>query len=119
MILMMMLSHLAPYPPSVYNMTMHLQNIYPMIDLAFASPLKEVDNYNIYGPIGFNASEIIGENSTNAIFPAFNYSLTGVDQPENKEVTTNSSFLPVPDLAFETGIQSQQTSTAKDANEMT
>jgi hypothetical protein len=119
MVLMMMLPLLALSPLKVDYIAIHLQNIHPMIDLVFASPLMGEDNYSINGPIGFNAGGVAGENSTDAIYPAFNFSLTEVDQHENKDLTANSSFLPVPDLVFETGIQSKQASTANDVSEIT
>jgi hypothetical protein len=117
--LLVMLPPLALSPPKVYYMTLHQPNIYPMNGLVSASPLEEHDNYGINGPIGFNATGIIGENSIDAIYPAFSYNLSKIEQFENKNLTTNSSFLPVPDLVSETRTPSQEASTAEDASEIT
>jgi hypothetical protein len=119
MVVIMVLPLLALPSPKVYYIAMHQQNSYPMIDFVFASPLEEHANYSFNGPIVFNASGIIGENSSDAIYPAFNYSHTEINQAENEDLPTNSSFLPVPDLISESGKQAQQASTAEDASEMT
>jgi len=100
-------------------MAMHEPITNPIDGIVLASPLEEHDNYSINGPSGFNANGIIGANSSDAIYPAFNYSLTEIGQPENKDLTINSSFLPVPDLMSETGTPSQEDSNAQNASETT
>jgi hypothetical protein len=119
MILTIVLPLLASPPLNVFQLTTHQPKIYLMNGFVSASSLEEHANHSIDGPIVFNASGIIGESSTNAIYPAFNYSLTEINQPENKDLTTNSSFLPIPDLGSETGTPSHEASTAEVASEMT
>lgn len=119
MVLTVVLTPLALAPPKVYYLTLHQPNIYPMNGLVSASPLEEHDNYGINGPKGFNANGITGGNSTEAIYPAFNYNLSEIEQPENRNLTTDSSFLPVPDLVSEARTPPQEASTAEDASEIT
>jgi len=120
MVLMTMLPLLVLYSPDVFRMTTdlpynHLVNSFASI----AAQLEEHDNYSIDGPIVFNASGIIGENSADAIYPAFKYSLSEIDHPEVKDLTSNSSFLPVPNLGSEIATPPKEASTAEDASEMT
>jgi hypothetical protein len=113
MVVIMIVSLLALISPKVSHIPMHQQNNYPMIDVAFASPLQESANSSLNGLIGFNSSGIIEKNSSDAIYPAFNYSLTEIEQAKIKDLTTtNSSFLPVPDLISESGLQAHQAPTA-------
>ena len=120
MVVIMIVSLLALISPKVSHIPMHQQNNYPMIDVAFASPLQESDNTSLNGLIGFNASGIIEKNSSDAIYPAFNYSLTEIEQAKIKDLTTtNSSFLPVPDLISESGLQAHQAPTAAEGDELT
>ena len=117
MILMIMIPLLALPPARVYHITMHEPG--PLNNNVLASPVKEHDSYGSAGSFGFGADGIIGENTSDAIYPAFNFSLTETDRPQNKDLTSNSSFLPVPDLITETGTPAQGASTAEDASEMT
>jgi hypothetical protein len=120
MVVIMIVSLLALFSPKVSHIPMHQQNNYPMIDVTFASSLQESDNSSLNGLIGFNASGIIGTKSSDAIYPAFNYSLTEIEQAKSKDLTsTNSSFLPVPDLISESGLQAHQTPTAAEDGELT
>ncbi len=120
MIVIMTVSLLALISPKVYHTTMHQQDNYSMIEVAFASQLQESENYSFNGSIGFNASGIIGKNSSDAIYPAFNFSLTEIEQAKNKDMaTTNSSFLPVPDLISESRPQAHQAPTAEEGSELT
>jgi hypothetical protein len=121
MVVIMIVSLLALFSPKVSHIPMHQQNNYPTIDVAFASSLQESDNSSLNGLIGFNASGIIGKNSSDAIYPAFNYSLTEIEQAKSKDLTTttNSSFLPVPDLISESGLQAHQAPTAAEGGELT
>ena len=91
----------------------------PLNNNVLASPVKDHDSNSVAGSFGFDADGIIGENTSDAIYPAFNFSLTETAQPQNKDLTINSSFLPVPDLMSETGTPAQEASTAEDASEMT
>jgi hypothetical protein len=119
MILMIMIPLLALPPARVYHITMHEPGSSPLNSNVLASPVKEHDSYSNAGSFGFDADGIIGENTSDAIYPAFNFSLTETDRPQNKDLTINSSFLPVPDLMTETGTPAQGASTAEDASEMT
>ena len=119
MILMIMIPLLAFPPARVYHITMHEPGSSPLDSNVLASPVKELDNYSIVGSFGFGANGIIGGNTSDAIYPAFNFSLTETDQPQNKDLAINSTFLPVPDLMSETGTPAQGASTAEDASEMT
>lgn len=119
MILMIMIPLLALPPARVYHITMHEPESIPLNSIVLASPVKEDDNYSIAGSFGFDTDGITGDNSSDVIYPAFNFSLTETDQPLNKDLTINSSFLPVPDLMSETGTAAQGGSTAEDASEMT
>jgi hypothetical protein len=101
------------------HITMHEPEISPLNSNVLASPIKEYDSDSVAGSFGFDADGIIGENTSDAIYPAFNFSLTETEQPQNKDLTINSSFLPVPDLMSETGTPAQEASTAEDASEMT
>jgi hypothetical protein len=98
---------------------MHEPGSSPLNSNVLASPVKEHDSYSNAGSFGFDGDGIIGENTSDAIYPAFNFSLTETDRPQNKDLTINSSFLPVPDLMSETGTPAQGASTAEDASEMT
>jgi hypothetical protein len=119
MVLMIMIPLLALPPARVYHITMHEPGSSPLNSNVLASPVKEHDSYSNAGSFGFDADGIIGENTSDAIYPAFNFSLTETDRPQNKDLTINSSFLPVPDLMTETGTPAQGASTAEDASEMT
>jgi hypothetical protein len=120
MVVIMIVSLLALISPKASHIPMHQQNNYPMIDVAFASPLQESDNSSLNGLIGFNPSGIIGKNSSDAIYPAFNYSLTEFEQAKSKDLTTtNSSFLPVPDLISESELQAHQAPTELEGGELT
>lgn len=119
MILMIMIPLLALPPARVYHITMHEPESSPLNSNVLASPVKEHDSDSVAGSFGFDADGIIGENTSDAIYPAFNFSLTETAQPQNKDLTINSSFLPVPDLMSETGTPAQEASTAEDASEMT
>lgn len=119
MILMIMIPLLAIPPARVYHITMHEPDSSPLNNNVFASPVKDHDSNSVAGSFGFDADGIIGENTSDAIYPAFNFSLTETAQPQNKDLTINSSFLPVPDLMSETGTPAQEASTAEDASEMT
>ncbi|MGH9983916.1 MAG: hypothetical protein ACRD8W_08165, partial [Nitrososphaeraceae archaeon] len=119
MILMIMIPLLALPPARVYHITMHEPGSSPLNSNVLASPVKELDSYSNAGSFGFDADGIIGENTSDAIYPAFNFSLTETDRPQNKDLTISSSFLPVPDLMSETGTPAQGASTAEDASEMT
>jgi hypothetical protein len=116
---MTMLPLLAQPPPRTDYMAMHVAITNPIGGIVLATPLEKNENHSINGPFEFNANEIVGGNSSDAIYPAFNYSPSLIEQPENKDLTINSSFLPVPDLMSENGIPSQESSTATDASEMT
>ena len=105
LVLMMMIQVLALPPSDVYHAYMWDTTAFPMSSVVFATPSEP-------RPAGFNASGIIEENSTDAIYPAF-------QMPENKDVTTNSSFLPVPDLVSESRAPSGEAAIAQDASEMT
>jgi hypothetical protein len=119
MTVIMVVSLLALISPKVSHIPIHQQNNYPMIDVAFASSLQESDNSSLNGLIGFDSSGIIGKNSSDAIYPAFNYSLTEIEQAKSKDViTTNSSFLPIPDLISESGLQVHQAPPAADGDEL-
>jgi hypothetical protein len=116
----MMLLLLVLSQAGLFHMSTDRPNDYLMINFASASQLEDQrDNYSIGGPIVFNASGIIGENSTDAIYPAFNYSLTEINQVENNDLTSNGTFLPLPDLGSKTGTPSQEASTAGEASEKT
>ena len=119
MILMIMIPLLAIPPARVYHITRHEPESSPLNSNVLASPVKEHDSDSVAGSFGFDADGIIGENTSDAIYPAFNFSLTETAQPQNKDLTINSSFLPVPDLMSETGTPAQEASTAEDASEMT
>lgn len=119
MILMIMIPLLALPPARVYHITMHEPDSSPLNNSVLASPVKEHDSNSVAGSFGFDADGIFGENTSDAIYPAFNFSLTETAQPQNKDLTNNSSFLPVPDLMSETGTPAQEASTAEDASEMT
>ena len=119
MILMIMIPLLAIPPARVYHITMHEPDSSPLNNNVLASPVKDHDSNSVAGSFGFDADGIIGENTSDAIYPAFNFSLTETAQPQNKDLTINSSFLPVPDLMSETGTPAQEASTAEDASEMT
>lgn len=119
MILMIMIPLLALPPAKVYHITMLEPESIPLNSNVLASPVKEHDSDSVAGSFGFDADGIIVENTSDAIYPAFNFSLTETDQPQNKDLTINSSFLPVPDLMSETGTPAQEASTAEDASEMT
>src|ERR671918_624736 len=112
LVLMMMIQLLALPPSNVYHVYMWDTTGFPMSSVIFATPSEP-------RPVGFNASGIIEENSTDAIYPAFNYSLMEFQMPENKDVTTNSSFLPVPDPVSESRAPSEEAASAQDASEMT
>lgn len=114
-----MIPLLAIPPARVYHITMHEPDSSPLNNNVFASPVKDHDSNSVAGSFGFDADGIIGENTSDAIYPAFNFSLTETAQPQNKDLTINSSFLPVPDLMSETGTPAQEASTAEDASEMT
>ena len=96
---------------------MHEPDSSPLNNNVLAS--SDHDSNSVAGSFGFDADGIIGENTSDAIYPAFNFSLTETAQPQNKDLTINSSFLPVPDLMSETGTPAQEASTAEDASEMT
>ena len=98
---------------------MHEPDSSPLNNKVLASSVKDHDSKSVAGSFGFDADGIIGENTSDAIYPAFNFSLTETAQPQNKDLTINSSFLPVPDLMSETGTPAQEASTAEDASEMT
>ena len=119
MILMIMIPLLAIPPARVYHITMHEPDSSPLNNNVLASSVKDHDSNSVAGSFGFDADGIIGENTSDAIYPAFNFSLTETAQPQNKDLTINSSFLPVPDLMSETGTPAQEASTAEDASEMT
>lgn len=120
MTVIMIVSLLAIISPKVSHIPIHLQNNYPMIDVAFASSIQETDNSSLNGLIGFNASGVIGKNSNDAIYPAFNYSLTEIEQAKSKDLTTtNSSFLPVPGLISESGVQADQAPAAVEGGDLT
>lgn len=114
-----MIPLLAIPPARVYHITMHEPDSSPLNNNVLASPVKDHDSNSVAGSFGFDADGIIGENTSDAIYPAFNFSLTETAQPQNKDLTINSSFLPVPDLMSETGTPAQEASTAEDASEMT
>ena len=112
-LVLMMMILLLPLPQSNrYYTYMHDRITFPMSSIVFATPLEP-------RPIGFNASGIIEGNPDDAIYPAFNYSLMEFQAPQNKDVTTNSSFLPVPDLISEGRAPSDGVSIAQDASEIT
>ena len=119
MILMIMIPLLSIPPARVYHITMHEPDSGPLNNNVLASPVKDHDSNSVAGSFGFDADGITGENTSDAIYPAFNFSLTETAQPQNKDLTINSSFLPVPDLMSETGTPAQEASTAEDASEMT
>lgn len=112
LVLMMMIQLLALPPSNVYHAYMWDTTAFPMSSVVFATPSEPQ-------PVGFNTSGNIEENSTDAIYPAFNYSLMEFQMPENKDVTTNSSFLPVPDLVSESPAPSEEAAIAQDASETT
>jgi hypothetical protein len=112
LVLVMIIQLLALSPSNVYHAYMWDTTAFPMSSVVFATPSEP-------RPAGFNASGIIEENSTDAIYPAFSYSLMEFQTPENKDVTTNSSFLPVPDLVSESRAPSGEAAIAQDASEMT
>ena len=116
---MIMLPLSAQSLPGTNYMAMHEAFANPIDGIVLASPLEKNDDYSPNGSFGFNSNGIVGGNSSDAIYPAFNYSLSEIEQPENKDLTINSSVLPVPDLMSETGTPSQESSTAADASEMT
>jgi hypothetical protein len=116
---MIMIPLLALPPARVYHIMMHEPGSSPLNSNVLASPVKEHDSYRNAESFGFDADETIGENTSDAIYPAFNFSLTETDQPQNKDLTINSSFLPVPDLMSEAETPAQGASTAEDASEMT
>src|ERR671918_2890459 len=101
LVLMMMIQLLALPPSNVYHVYMWDTTVFPMSSVVFATPSEP-------RPVGFNA-----------IYPAFNYSLMEFQMPENKDVTTNSSFLPVPDPVSESRAPSEEAASAQDASEMT
>jgi hypothetical protein len=120
LVLTMMLLLLVFSQAGLFHKSTDRPNDYLMINFASASQLEDQrDNYSIEGPIVFNASGIIGENSTDAIYPAFNYSLTEINQVENNDLTSNGTFLPLPDLGSNTGTPSQEASTVGEASEKT
>jgi hypothetical protein len=116
---MIMLTLLAQPLPGANYMAMHEAITNPNDGIVLASPLEKNDDYSTNGPFGFNANGIVGGNSSDAIYPAFNYSLSEIEQPENMDLTINSSVLPIPDLMSETGTPSLESSTSADAGEMT
>ena len=116
---MIMLPLSAQSLPGTNYMAMHEAFANPIDGIVLASPLEKNDDYSPNGSFGFNSNGIVGGNSSDAIYPAFNYSLSEIEQPENKDLTIKSSVLPVPDLMSETGTPSQESSTAADAGEMT
>jgi hypothetical protein len=119
MTVVLVVSLLALISPKVSHIPIHQQNNYPMIDVAFASSPQKSDNSSLNGLIGFEASGIIGKNSSDAIYPAFNYSLTEIEQAKSKDgTTTNSSFLPIPDLISESGLQVHQAPPAAEGHEL-
>jgi hypothetical protein len=104
---------ILPIPQSNgYYTYMYDRIKFPMSSIVFATPLEP-------RPIGFNASGIIEGNLDGAIYPAFNYSLMEFQAPEKKDVTANSSYLPVPDLISESRAPSDEVSIAQDASEIT
>jgi hypothetical protein len=117
-VLTMMLPLLGIPQTSIFRMTTDRPSEYLMINFASGSPLEvQYDNYSIEGPLVINASGIVEENSE-AIYPAFNYSLTEINLLENNDFTSNSTFLSVPDIGSDIGTPSQP-SVAGDAGEMT
>jgi hypothetical protein len=120
MVVIMIVSLFALYSPKVSHIPMHQQDNYPIIDVAFASSLQDSDSPSLNGLIGFNASGIIGKNSSDAIYPAFNYSLTEIEQAKSKNLTTtNSSFLPVPGFISESRLQAHQAPSAAEGGDLT
>lgn len=103
----------------VYNMISPQPSIYPLDGLfVSASPLEGYE-YSTNGAIGFDASGVIDESSNYTIYPAFDYGNTKIEQPQNDDLTANSTFLPVPDIVSEARTPSQETSIAQDASQMT
>ncbi len=120
LVLTMMLPLLVLSQTGLFHVSTDRPNDYLMIKFASASQLEDQrDNYSIEGPIVVNASGFIGENSTDAIYPAFNYSLTEINQVENNDLTSNGTFLPLPDLGSNTGTPSQEASMAGEVSEKT
>jgi hypothetical protein len=103
----------------VYNMISPQPSIYPLDGLfVSASPLEGYE-YSTNGAIGFDTSGVIDESSNYTIYPAFDYGNTKIEQPQNDDLTANSTFLPVPDIVSEARTPSQETSIAQDASQMT
>ena len=99
---MIMLPLLAQSLPGTNYMAIHVAIANPIDGIVLASPLEKNDDYSPNGSFGFASNGIVGGNSSDAIYPAFNYSLSEIEQPENKDLTIKSSALPVPDLMSET-----------------
>ena len=89
-----------------------------LVKNALATKLSEFNNYTLMEPLRFSANEILDENVSDAIYPAFNYGLTEINQSHNKDLKIDSSFLPMPDLRPELRT-SPETPTAEEASQTT
>jgi hypothetical protein len=108
MVLVIVLLSSALKTPTVNNMITHQLSTY------FGS---FVSGHGINGSIGFNASGVVNEYSVYTSYPAFDHIQTQNGLPKNNDLTANSSFLPVPDLASTT--RTPEASTAQEASERT